>query len=234
MTDFRKTLCGLIAVIGLVATNFNGFTEASQYLEEADDPLEIVLNNHLASDENNEGDLFSAYLAEDTYLQGYKLPARTKFLGHIEKVKEGRRFHRKGYIALNVDQVVYPNGESLNFVTNENDSAEKKLKVETDPADKKRKYIMVPLSILGFVTPLPIALGARAIVGTVTGLREKEHSDEPMYKRIGRGLYNVTPIPTVKNLVKRQPEATFNAGDKIQLHLPEPMMVAIFDLPNSI
>ncbi len=208
-------------------------TYSDQYITEPDAPLTIELKTNLASDISHEGDLFEGILVEDTYYQSVKLPARTKFLGHIAKVKNGRRFHRKGYLALNVDEVIFPEGESLHFIADAPDSAEKKLKAESDPANKNKKYITIPLSIIGFVAPLPIAIGVRAAVGTVTGLTNKNTKNESLGKRIGKGLYNVTPIPTVVNLVKKQPEVEFQSGDQIQLYLPETMMSALFPTPNN-
>jgi len=206
---------------------------ADHYLKDTHSPLPIVLTQALSSDQNHTGDLFEGTLAEDTLYQGKTIPGRTAFYGHIASAGQGKRFYRKGYLALNVDQVTFPGGESLHFITDDPNDTEKKLK-QTTPGSKRNLYIKVPLTVLGLVTPFPVTMGVKAAVGVTTAFTDKNHKDDSAVKKVGVGLYNATPIPTVVNFVKKQPNVTFQAGDTILLYLPENIMTALFSPPESL
>ncbi len=205
-------------------------------------PLTATLEKALNIEKGTEaGDTFIAVTQEDYFYQTSLLPAGSRMVGTVEKVRKSKRLGRPGYLQLRINQVEFPDGstfimpEKIRAKNKKNTKSKKMKKVKAQrlyhPKAKTKGGMMksnMAAMIAGSTTTIaltsvgtfssPYALGARIITGAVwEGI--KGDKEKPLYKRMGKGGWRGSGVPGIYHFVKKEPNPTFDAQSEIQLHI---------------
>jgi hypothetical protein len=240
---FIKLAGSALLLASVVATSFPGVALAERQLKHIRQPIDVELKTALDSTSTPKGTPFEAVVSEDYVFKGNRLPQGTVLKGHVAEVRQSHRFGRPGYLGLRVNEVAYPSGQVLSF----KDLGGKKYDEKLHNPDAQSAGGLIgrnlPITAVSLATSIPlqtatdlnggvvaaIALGARMVTGAVQELVSPTDKTDNAGERIGYGVWRGTGIPTVYNFVRIQPEAAYNPGDTVPMHLAPGHMEQVFE-----
>ncbi len=234
----EKTLRNLFALSFSMVLFTSTIAEVSwgdMVVEDLKTPVTAVLQEELSVETTQAGSSFTAITQEDYLYKTSILPAGSRIIGKVEKVKKSKRLGRPGYLQLKITQVEFPDGQIFTMpetVLNKRNK-EKKVKAQRHyhPEAKTKSGMMksnmvsmiagssttIALTSVGTFSS-PYALGARVVAGAIwEGF--KGDKQKPLYKRLAKGGWRGTGVPGMYYYIKKEPNPNFEANADIELHM---------------
>jgi hypothetical protein len=225
-----KQLLVFSLLVGLAAPNF---AWADQTIRNLKRPLQVKLETAVKGETATVGQPFAAQLAEPVHYQNWTLPSGTHFQGHITAVKPSRHFGRPGYVILQTDSAVLPDGQTVNFDPATYTPRHKTLRDPSAETFWQSVAIQLPYSLVSMGVTLPlyyaadvdalplvvIGEGVRIVTGAVVGLVRPKFKGEPVPRKLALGGLDGSGVPRVVNFIGTYPEPDYHAGDTVKLYL---------------
>lgn len=222
---------------------------AAKTLKSTNEPFQVKLETALDSRLTEDGSPFEAVLEEDYEYKEGIIPSGTRFKGNVSKSQESRRLLRPGYLVLNVQEVVFPSGETHQLslvkgvgaqgqkITHHRAKTVMKFAKDSLPLYLAYYGAWVPLTFgtnLGALVVTPIDVGARMAAGAVHEVIRNDDPTKSVAQKVGYGVYRGTGIPGALGVFKTDKEAHFDVGANIPLKLEPDAVNGLFVLRSIV
>jgi hypothetical protein len=209
-------------------------------------PLCMVCETPLVPDLKSIEPKFHFVVAKSYTYQGQLLPAGTRLEGKVIRLTRSRRLDRPGYLDWQVNQVIYPDGETATLASSEDLQPRlhhPKGITQGHAVKSATPFLMVssadyiPLTLATNMPSLAVAgisMGARMLYGaTHETLIKKEGRDRPLYRKIGYGMLRGTGLPAIYTLTKATPAFRCRTGDALMVEFRPETVDQLFQAQNQ-
>ncbi len=220
---------------------------AEKTLGSAEESLEIKLNQTLDTDRSRHGEPFEGQLTEDHRLGQRVLPAGTLLKGKVEGGHPSMILGMPGYVSLDIQEAVLPNGDVYQFEKNGQGLQTKKyhhpkahtakgILLSAVPFTAITAVDAIPLKLaagMGYWQITPISMAARMAMGAAWEMSGKNKNSPangyPAQTRVGYGMLRGTGLTGAYHMVTTSPEPNLKEGAIISLRLPQKDMDKLFE-----
>lgn len=227
---FRQAVASSL-LISLVAGTI-GLSWGEQVLKSPKKGVDVELKSDVAAATAMPGQQFEAELKDDLHYQDLTLPAGTDFKGEITKAAPSKHFGRPGYVVLEVNQAVLPDGRVYQFDQTKYKPRDKKLHhpdtytfpeliLTQMPYTLAGLAVTIPLTTAADTDPIPAALIGEAVrigAGAIAGLFLPRYKHEAVPRKIALGALDGSGVPRIVGFIGKYPEPNYHAGDHINLY----------------
>ncbi len=236
----------LVALMTLASLAISTFPGAA-WAQETEQPLElkrlkeripVELKTPLSIGETHAGDAFETVVTENIMVDDKELPAGTTLRGQVTRVSPSKNFGRPGYVRLDVEEAVFPNGETVRL-----EGYAKKEQTLHHPKGRTVFQLVrgaVPFTAVSVADSIPltyatslhsgiivaISLGARMTVGAIWELCKKDNRSAP--HKVGYGMFRGTGIPGGYQFVTKSPAPDFQPGQTIGMPMDDKQAKDLF------